>query len=194
MANVNKPFGLKPVRNISGNASMAESSYTIASGASGTIRLGDPVKMTGTGNNIVLADAGDVAVGVFIGCMYTDSNNNFQFSQQWLTGATTLDGTAAQALVWDDQKNIIWHVQCDSLAATDVGSLCDWAAGTGNSLFKTSGAYLAIGTTATDSKSLRILRLAEIAGNAYGAYAVAEVMFAEGTMLGIPAAITSTGV
>lgn len=186
MANVNKPFGLKPVRNISGNASMAESSYTIASGASGTIRLGDPVKMTGTGNNIVLADAGDVAVGVFVGCTYTDTNNNFQFTQQWITGTTTLDGSAAQALVWDDQKNLVFHIQADTLAAGDVGALADWNAGTGNSLYKTSGAYLDIGaTTATTGKGLRILRLADIVGNAYGAYAIAEVMFAEGTMISI---------
>lgn len=186
MANINAPFGLRPARHISSHMGFSSNDFEIASGTAATLREGDPFKMTGTGKQITLAAAGDVAHGVFLGCEYVDQNNRNILGTQWITGSVTLDGSAARATGLDDQKNIVWHIQCDTLAAGDVGNLFDWNVGTGDSVYGRSGAYLDVGAGgATTGKSLRVLRLADLPGNAYGAYAIAEVMFAEGAELGI---------
>lgn len=186
MANINSPFGLRFARFISGHMGPSTNDFEIASGLTATIRAGDPIKMTGTGKQITLAAAGNTAHGVFVGCEYVDTSNRNTLGTQWLSGTTTSDGSAAKAKAMDDQKNIIWHIQCDTLAEEDVGSLFDWNAGTGSTVYGQSGAYLDVGAGgAATGKGLRVLRLADIAGNEYGAYAIAEVMFAEGAELGI---------
>ena len=77
MANINGPFGLRPVRHLHGST-IVQNDYTIASGYASNIFIGDPVMQTGTGNNIQLAvgTAGTPTVngcGVFAGCFFTDA-------------------------------------------------------------------------------------------------------------------------
>lgn len=183
MSNTNAPFGLRPVRQLSGCADISISPYTIASSEATAMALGSPVKLTGTGTNIALAAAGDTAVGVFAGVEYLNTQGEHVRSQYWPAGTVTYDGTDAQALVWDD-PNIIFEIQTATLAKADVGQLADWVAGTLDTLNKRSGAYLD-SSLATSGKGLRILRLADKVGNDYGAYAIAEVRFAEHTLLGV---------
>jgi hypothetical protein len=185
MANTNAPFGLSPVRKLGAACqSIASNAYSIASGYNTAIKKGDPVKLTGTGTNIALADAGDTAVGVFAGCKYVDNQNRMIYTDYWPASAVTFDGTDAECTVYDDPTTV-FEIQCDTLAKADIGAHCDWVAGSGSTITQISGAYAAGSATATSGKGLRILRLSERLGNDYGAYAVAEVMFAEHTLLGV---------
>ena len=96
MANVNAPFGLKPIGKL-GSAvnSTGTTEYDILTGTTGTIYTGDPVKMVNTGG-IAVAAAGDLLLGVFQGCHYTDSNGDKIFSPVWTTWTVT--ATAKQPL------------------------------------------------------------------------------------------------
>lgn len=184
MSNRNAPFGLRADRQLSGCTDTSYNPYTIASGESTGFAFGDPVKRTGTDTNIALAAPGDTATGIFVGCTYVDNQNRFVRSRYWPANTTTFDGSAAEATVLDD-PNVIFEIQCDTLAAADIGQLADWAAGTLDTLNQRSGAYLDHSSLATTGKGLRILRLANKIGNDYGAYAIAEVRFSEHTMMGV---------
>ena len=113
-----------------------------------------------------------------------------QFSHYW-PGVS--DGkTDIKAYVIDD-PDVVFEMQADSCAESEVGLLCDWNAGTGSTLTGTSGAYAVVGSTsATTGGSLRVMRLIERPDNEYGAYAKIEVMFAEHAYLSIAAGAGGT--
>jgi hypothetical protein len=177
MANVNAPFGLRPARKVDGG-NVSQGVYSIATDYTTAIYDGDPVQLTSTSRNVILAEATNPDnIGVFKGCSYKDSTGSMQFSHYW-PGVS--DGkTDIKAYVIDD-PNVVFEMQADACAATEVGLLCDWNAGTGSAISGLSGAYAVVnGTSATTNGSLRVMRLVERPDNAYGAYAKIEVMFAE---------------
>lgn len=176
MANTNAPFGLKPIKVLGGGSPKPSGGYSIASGYAANIFRGMPVEMTGTGTNIQQAAAANVDnIGVFYGCAYTDARGHRVFSEMWPTGTVATD---IEAYVYDD-PNIIYEAECDTLAEADVGLLADWDGVTGSTTTRRSTASVKASTGATTGQSLRILRLVPRVGNAYGAYAKAEVKFAE---------------
>jgi len=186
MANVNGPNGFKPVRLLGGGADIRTTEYSIASAYGTNIFFGDPVQMTGTGKNIALAEAGNVDnIGVFAGCRYVNSQGKQIFSKHWPASTTA---TNIVALVWDN-PDIVFEAQTDTVAAADIGTLADWAAGTGSTATGMSGAYLAASTGGTTDKSMRILRLVNRADNEYGAYARVECMFIEHVLKGVVAGV-----
>src|SRR3990167_6373241 len=76
MANADTPFGLRPVRNVSGAPfNGAVNPYSTAAGDSVAIFIGEPVKLSGTSqliSGVTYADVdqaatGDVVVGVVVG-------------------------------------------------------------------------------------------------------------------------------
>jgi hypothetical protein len=160
--------------------------YSIASAYAANLFTGDPVEMTGTGKNIQLAAAANADnIGVFAGCRYVNAAGEQKFSRYW--PASTV-ATEIVALVYDD-PNIVFEAQCDTLAAADIGNQMDWAAGTGSTSTGTSGAYADESTKATTGASLRIMGLVPRPDNAYGAYAKAEVTFAEHVLKGVVAGV-----
>ena len=179
MPNVNGPYGFRPSRHQTGGQ-IRVSEYSIASAYNTSLYKGDVVEMTGTSRNIQKAAAANVDnIGIFAGCRYVDSSGNQIFSKKWPANTTATD---IVALVYDDPE-IVFSVQCDTLAAADVGALGDHAAGTGDDTTGVSGSYLNVGASGanldTTDKSFRIQRLLPRVDNAYGAYAKAEVTFAE---------------
>jgi hypothetical protein len=185
MANINAPFGLSPVRKLGAACqSIASNAYSIASGYNTAIKKDDHVKLTGTGTNIALAGDGETGIGVFAGCKYVDNQNRMIYTDYWPANAVTFDGTDAECTVYDDPTTV-FEVQCDTLAKTDIGAHCDLVYAAGSTITQISGTTAAASSTATSGKSVRILRLSERLGNDYGAYAIAEVMFAEHTLLGV---------
>ena len=140
MANTNAPFGLKPIGKLgSGYNSTGTTEYDILTGTTGTIYTGDPVKMVNTGG-IAVAAAGDLLLGVFQGCHFTNSSGEKVYSPVWTTLTASSD---AKALVVDD-PDVLFEVQSaatGSLTQTEVGLNGDivYAAGsstTGMSAFK----------------------------------------------------------
>lgn len=174
MANVNSPYGFSPV---TPNARIT--TYTIATGESTAINIGDPVKLTGTGTGpyagIVRADAGDTSVGVFAGCNYTDSNGQPQWSKSWPASTTA---TNIEARVYDDPTTE-FSIQCDgAFAVTDYGNKADFAAGSGS--LGISGYVLNSANIGTGD-NLQIRRLLNSPSNSVGTYAQVIVAFREHT-------------
>lgn len=186
MANVNSPHGLRPVRHMTGG-DVRVNEYSIASAYATNIFFGDPVEMTGTGKNIQLAAAQNVDnIGVFAGCRYVNAQGEQKFSKYW---PASTSATEIVAMVYDD-PNIVYEIQCDTLAEGDIGQLVDWAAGTGSTTTGVSGAYADLTTgTATTNMSLRLIELKKSPDNAYGAYAKAYVVFAEHVLKGVVAGV-----
>jgi hypothetical protein len=83
--------GLTPARtlgNISDNAGLDE--FKIASGYSTSLFTGDIVQLSATGNLEVCAAGGD-AIGVFMGCRYTDSAGEIQYKKYWPASTVAAD-------------------------------------------------------------------------------------------------------
>jgi hypothetical protein len=155
MANKDAPFGLKPVGELgSGYNTSGTTEYKIASGATGNIFSGDLVKMANTGT-ILVAAAGNQALGVFRGCQYTDSNGDVIYSPYWPSGTVTSD---AVAFVVDD-PNALFEVQSaatGSVVQTVVGNNADIVYTSGSTKTGISAVEIS-GTTAATSAQLRIV-------------------------------------
>ncbi len=176
MANANSPFGLRAVRHMAGGC-VRTNEYSIASAYNTSIKSGDIVQMTGTGKNIAISAAGNADnIGVFLGCRYVNGSGSQIFSNQWPANQVA---TEIVANVYDD-PNIIYEVQCDTLAEGDIGALVDLNVGTGSLVTGVSGLYADVGAgTDTTNDLLRLIELKPSPDNAYGAYAKAFVCFAE---------------
>ncbi len=155
MANKDAPFGLRPVGELGSSYNTSGTTeYSIASGASGNIFSGDLVKMASTGT-ILVAAAGDQALGVFRGCKYTDSNGDVIYSAYWPNGTVSSD---AVAFVVDD-PNALFEVQSaatGSVVQTVVGNNADIVYSTGSTQTGISAVKIS-GTTAATSAQLRIV-------------------------------------
>jgi len=155
MANQDAAFGLKPLGKLGSNVnSEGTTEYSIASGASGNIFSGDPVKMANTGT-ILVAAAGDQLLGVFRGCRYTNSSGEVIYSAYWPDGTVSSD---AVAFVVDD-PNTLFEVQSaatGSVVQTVVGNNADIVYASGSTADGQSGVEIS-GTTAATSAQLRIV-------------------------------------
>jgi len=156
--------------------------YSIATNYNVKMHHGDPVILTGTGRNVAIGGAGaEETLGVFAGCSYLDSSGKQKHSPYW-TGEIT--NTNIVAHVYDDPY-LVFEVQADTIAEGDVGNQMDLAEGTGNDTSGQSGAYLDESTKGTTGAGFLVLGLVNREGNAYGAYAKVEAVWAENTVKGV---------
>lgn len=155
MANQDAAFGLRANSKLGSNVnSEGTTEYSIASGASGNIFSGDPVKMMNTGT-ILVAAAGDQLLGVFRGCRFTNSSGEVIYSPYWPDGTVSSD---AVAFVVDD-PNALFEVQSaatGSVVQTVVGNNADIVYAAGSTTDGQSGVEIS-GTTAATSAQLRIV-------------------------------------
>ena len=155
MANQDAAFGLRANSKLGSNVnSEGTTEYSIASGASGNIFSGDPVKMMNTGT-ILVAAAGDQLLGVFRGCRFTNSSGEVIYSAYWPDGTVSSD---AVAFVVDD-PNALFEVQSaatGSVVQTVVGNNADIVYAAGSTSDGQSGVEIS-GTTAATSAQLRIV-------------------------------------
>ena len=153
MANKNAPFGARVVGKLgSGVQNGGVTEYEIASGASGNIFSGDLVKMTNTGT-ILVAAAGDEALGVFRGCTFTNSSGETVFSSHFPDGTVSSD---IKAFVIDDPDAVFEIQSAGSPAQTDVGLNADISYTAGS--VKTGMSALELsGTTAATTATFRIM-------------------------------------
>lgn len=186
MANVNAPFGLKPVnKNSSGVFNAGVNKYYIPSTYGTALFVGDPVLKTGTANttaykgsaagtmpeiNKAAAGTSNKVTGVIVGFdeLQTDQSKNYNPAS-----------TERVAYVVDDPYARFW-IQDDAsatLAAVDVSANFNLVITTaGSTTTGQSGTMLDASSTATTATlQLNILRLADIPGNALGANAIWEV-------------------
>lgn len=170
MANVNAPFGLKPLTSATGAASNYEMrKANIAYNNTTKIYRGDPVKLLSTGYiaQWTAATAVSQLWGIFWGCEYLSSAQGKKvFSQIWPgadVASTAQETIVASIIPCNQATNGTFLVQSDAtgVAFADIGQNIDVALGTGNTLTGQSGAYLDVSTiNTTATLPFRIMGLA----------------------------------
>ncbi len=186
MTNVSKIAGLTPVKSKSaadwdGRGEV----YHIASTDTTILSIGDPVKLTGTGDvnglpGVTRATAGATCIGVILAIginpqgPYIDPNNLTAIQ------APATKTQAYYALVADDPMTVFEVQEAgagSALAVTDIGQNIDFLAadpGTGVRISAFTIDNNAHDTTST--RNCKLLRLARRADNAIGAFAKWEVL------------------
>ncbi len=198
MANVDAPFGLKPVRYISGAPyNGAVNPYLLLNTTNNAVFIGDPVVMLGSTNTaqVDVPGAGTFPAGTLPTILKTATQTgapstgvivSFAADPVALENVHRLDSTQRVAYVCDD-PDVVFHMQGDTAATIDAGDVGQ------NILFVGDGgsAVTGISTMELDSGNIAataahqalILRLANIVGNDITAvHAIWEVMLSSHTM------------
>jgi len=122
MANVNKPFGFRPVGKVGSNYdNQGLTQYKISNNYNTNLFHGDAVTLSG--GFLAIATTGSAFVGVFQGCFFVDPTSGKPTFKNFYPANTAQDGIVA--LVNDD-PNAQFLVQCSGIAAaTCVGRNAD---------------------------------------------------------------------
>lgn len=174
MANVDSPFGLRPVRYISGAPyNGAVNTYSTVTGDATAIFIGDPVIISGTASTIdgVIyqdvdqAATGNVFVGVVVG-VKPDTRDSLIHRA----------ASTARILYVADDPNLLFEIQEVSggtaLAAADIGLNANIVVGTGNATTGLSGVELNNATEATtNTLDVQIVGFVNRPGNEIGEHA-----------------------
>ena len=169
------PFGLTPIRYKSGAPyNGAANLYSVASGETNNIFIGDPVVISGTGDaagvpGVARAAAGANITGVVVG--FAPKDNVAAGSTTAINRGYRAASEADYLLVADDY-NLLFAIEEDAvggaLATTDIGNNADLVAGTGSVYTKRSGYMLDSSTKATTSAQVRIWGFDQTIGNTIG--------------------------
>ncbi len=180
MANVDKPFGLRPLGNLSATGSQKQYGYEIADNQAGAIYQGDLVTVY-DGYLVKFAPATHTAaVGVFNGCNYIDPSSGKPTWKNFYPGSVNITAGKIQADVIDDPSQLFIIQVDESVAQTQVGLNAD-VVGTGGST--TTGVSSMELDSSTIAKSaalnLKIVGLWDVPGNEFGTNAVVVVKINE---------------
>lgn len=190
MANVNAPFGLKPIRYASGAPYNGAFNLYFATGATGAIYIGDPVVAAGSANTAevkamggpyapgtlptctVAADGdGDPIIGVCVGVMPVTRDSTIY-----------RENSTDRVIMVADDPNLVFVGQCDTAgtdwAVTDTGLHANLLVGTGSTTTGISGWTLDTSDVPANdpSNQLRVMRLHPAIDNEVGEFARWEVM------------------
>ena len=160
---VDAPYGLKPVKMISGSPYTGVTrQYRIASAYNTNIFYGDVVKLV-TGGTVErdTADAAMTPIGVFMGCTFTDPGTSQPtFKQYWPASTVASD---AFAYVVDD-PNVLFKVAVvssgttiSSLAITDIGANLQMVDNTGSTTTGNSKIAANATSATTNTFPLRVV-------------------------------------
>lgn len=173
MANRNAPFGLRAYRQLGGGTPGRQAEYTIADAYGSNIGYGQPVVSTGAGRDISAAAADGGQRGVFAGCKYRNAQGEIVYANKWTASTATFAAEGAVAYVIDD-PNTVFIVQMSlGFVATNVGLLADLVIGAPDAL---GNSTVAVDSTDLAGSAVKILGLVNRPNNAYGNYAVVEVL------------------
>ena len=140
MANIDAPFGLRPIAKLGSapGGTTGTTKYSISDG-DGPIFTGDPVKYKNDGT-VEVATAGDASCGVFMGCFYTDPTTSKPTFRNHFPAS--LSPGDAIAFVADDPDQL-YIAQQDSdgsnLVAADLNLNADLVFGAGSTSTGMSG-------------------------------------------------------
>lgn len=202
MANINAPFGLRPVRYLDGRPYNGAVDLYFATGATGAIRPGDPVVEGGSANTtevngfppgslptcqIALDGDGDPITGVCVGVL-PDTRDSTTYR------VTSTDRVIAVARGPD----LIFEVQADAsgtaLAATDVGQHACLKVGTTSTLWSDWTLDTSDAPANDPSNQLKIMGFSKNPKNEIGAYAVVEVLINNHTLSNVDDAGRTTAI
>lgn len=187
MANVDSPFGFKPVKHLNGSPWNGKYNiYYVPSTDNTAIYLGDLVTMSGTADatgmypGVQQTAAADITiVGVAIGFGTTPDliANPDALGTRYRAAAT------ARYVAVVDDPTVIFEAQEDSvgenLAITAVGNNCDVAVTAGSATTGVSAMEIDSSDKVTTAQQLRIMRVVNRPDNALGTNCKWEVMINE---------------
>jgi len=168
MANVNKPFGLRPIGNLSATGAQKQYGYEIADNQAGAIYQGDLVTLK-DGYILKFAPGSHTAaVGVFNGCQYVDPTSGKPTWSNYYPGSVNITTGKIIADVLDD-PNQLFIIQADEdVVQADFGKNADVTASTtGSTVTGVSAMTLDSSTIATTAAlNLKLVGLYNVDGNA----------------------------
>lgn len=127
MSSTLAPFGLRPAYHPSGTIRPDEGS--IASGYGSNIFNGSPVAFANVGGTLVLAAAGDRALGAFQGVSYNTpaAGGRRVVSNYWPASTTATDIEA----YYTSDPDLVYEIQADAnITEASKGQCYDWTANT----------------------------------------------------------------
>lgn len=154
MANADNPNGFTPAYHLTGGL-IRSKEYRIADDYATAIYSGDLVKLVASGTIEVCA-AGDVPVGVFEGCNFTEDDGTVTYKPYWPAGQS-VQGSYATANVMDDPNVVLRAQSSGASGIADIGQLADMIATTAGSTVNGRSGQEVSTTTGTISATLRIL-------------------------------------
>ncbi len=176
MANVNKPFGLRPVGNLSATGAQKQYGYQIQAGYATAIYQGDLVVVYD--GYIIKYDASThvAPTGVFNGVQYNDPTRADKPTwKNYYPGSITPNIGPIVCEVLDDPSQLFLIQAAGTITQADIGKNADPTAATAGSNI-TGVSAGSLGTPAkTAALTFKIVGLSEQAGNELGQYAVLVV-------------------
>lgn len=173
-------FGMVPLRKVGSNYnSTAQTQYDIANATASNIFHGDLVTIA-DGYITPIATTTDYAVGVFVGCEYTDPvSKQPTFSHYFPANTSSAIGNPVGFVVDDPYASFM--IQADaSVTAGDINSQnFEVTLGSGSTVTGNSGFGIKASSRTTSTKAVRPIALIDEPGNALtgtdGAYPKLEV-------------------
>jgi len=186
---VDAPYGLKPVKMISGTPYAGVTrQYSIASAYNTNIFYGDAVKLVTAGTiERDTADAAMISIGIFLGCVYTDpGTSQITFKQYW--PASTVASDAKGYVV--DATDVLFKAAVVSsgttigdLAITDLGANIAGVDNTGSTTTGNSKNAILDTSATTSSLPFRIVELVDETKNSSGGFTEALVKWNAGHLM-----------
>jgi len=180
MANTNKPFGLRPIGNLSATGAQKQYGYLIADNQSGAIYQGDLVTIDN--GYLVKFNNTDhtVAVGVFNGCNYIDPTTGKPTWKNYYPGSVNITQGQILADVLDDPNQLFLIQSAGTPTQANMGTNADITASTTGST-TTGVSNMTMSGTFTESASanLKAIGLWNVPGNELGQYAILVVKINE---------------
>ena len=180
MANVNKPFGLRPLGNLSATGAQKQYGYLIADNQTGAIFQGDLVTI----DNGFLVKFNNtnhtVAVGVFNGCNYIDPSSGKPTWKNYYPGSVNITAGEIVADVIDDPSQLFIIQNAGTPAQVNLGTNADITASTtGSTTTGVSNMTMSGTFTENAAANLKAVGLWNVPGNEMGQYAVLVVKINE---------------
>jgi hypothetical protein len=178
MANVNKPFGLRPIGNLSATGAQKQYGYQIQDNQAGAIFQGDLVVVYD--GYIIKYDASTHAAptGVFNGVQYNDPTRaNKPTWKNYYPGSIDVTQGIIACEVLDDPSQL-YLVQADgAVVQANIGKNADPTAGTTGSTVTgvSAGTLYSASIAKTAALTFKIVGLSDQPDNALGTYAVVVV-------------------
>ena len=169
MANIDKPYGLRAMGNLSATGAQKQFGYEIADNQAGAIFKGDLVTIY-DGYIVKFAPATHTAaVGVFNGCNYIDPTSGKPTWSNYYPGSVNITAGIIEADVIDD-PNQLFTIQADEdIEQADIGKNADVTGTGGSTTNGLSSMELDSSTIAnTAALNLKIVGVFKTPGNALG--------------------------
>jgi len=121
MANVDKPYGLRPLGNLSATGAQKQYGYNIADNQSGAIYQGDLVALSGGYIVKYVAASHATAIGVFNGCYYVDPTTGKPTWKNFYPGSINITTGTIDADVIDDPSQLFVIQADEDVVQADIG-------------------------------------------------------------------------